>query len=70
MTLRRMRSNWSERVAIRRKRLSPQQRHSPTYPIPHERGDHTAPFTAAAATEAGHALTLKAPEATALTALD
>ncbi|MDE2967421.1 MAG: peptidase dimerization domain-containing protein [Chloroflexota bacterium] len=42
----------------------------PMYLIPHESGNHTAQFTAAAATEEGHMLTLKASQAMALTALD
>ncbi len=42
----------------------------PMYLIPHESGNHTAQFTAAAATQDGHALTLTASQAMAMTALD
>ena len=42
----------------------------PMYFIPHESGNHTPAFTAAAATEEGHAFTLTASQAMAQTALD
>ena len=42
----------------------------PMYLIPHESGNHTPQFTAAAATDEGHQLTLTATKAMAHTALD
>ncbi len=42
----------------------------PLYLIPHESGNHTAQFSAAAATDDGHRLTLTATKAMAHTALD